>query len=250
MNPEIIADIIIQGCNDSERVIRAALAGAPRTVAFIINHHPLLLLAPASVKSAIIRLIVDAIEDAARTLLEAIALFRRLAQSMGRPTDLRAAAQSLETDVASATAKLTGAMVPTALHGLEPDNWTSSATSTYSSGLTEQTRSADGIASIVRQLCRTLEDMATSIETFYSDLAWAFIGVGMAVAGLVIGIVTGPETLGIGAIVGLVIAIIGVVQAVISVVMTATAAGDRNASSADALASNPAIEWKTSAFAS
>jgi hypothetical protein len=249
VNPEVISNLVLSACDQSEKVIRAATNGAPTVIAAMVNYHPLTILLPSSVKSQIITLIVREIEKAADLLLEAIATFRTLARSFGRPTELRNAADTLSTSVASGATTLSSDMVPGVLLGLDQEHWKSSATTPYSTGLTEQARSVDRIAEVVGHLESTLRDMADSIETFYADLNWAWIGAALAIAGFAVGIATAGPTLGVGAVVGIVLGAIGVIQALISLVMTATAAGDRNAANAEGVASAAATPWTTSVFA-
>lgn len=249
MNPEQISNLIIAACDQSEKVVRAAAQGAPVVITAMVNYHPLTILLPADIKTQIITLIVREIEKAANLLLDAIATFRQLARSFGRPTELRNAADALGTSVMSDAKTLSSDMVPKALLGLDQENWKSGATVPYASGLTEQVRSVDRIAEVVGHLESTLRDMADSIETFYADLNWAWIGAALAVAGFVVGVATAGPTLGAGAIAGIVLGAIGVIQALVSIVMTATAAGDRNAANAEGVSAAAATPWATSVFA-
>jgi hypothetical protein len=248
MNPEDITALILMGCDGSETLVRTAQANAPRIVRGVIDHHFLTFMLPDPVKDHIVGIIIREVNNAAKIMLDCINQFRILARSFGQPSVLRAAAATLDTDVAVAAKNLSSNMQPSALLGTSQDHWKSEATVPYNTAITEQSRAADRIGDIVGELRDTLENMATSIETFYADLNWAWLGAVVAFAGLGVALYAGWT--GIGAIIGGVLAIIGALQALISIVMVFTAAGDRNATNAEQLASTTAIDWTKSVFAS
>lgn len=248
MNAESIAQMILDGCDTSEQVIRAAVTGAPYVIRAAIDSHILTKFLPGFAKQKLVDLAMAAVKKVADVMFDALALFRLYARSVGRPSLLRAAAETLSARVQTAGTNLGTAMTPTALRALDDDAWDSPAKTSYSTAFSEQTRSTDRIPEVSRDLELTLNNMADSIEGFFVELQWSLLGFGLAAVGLGIAIASAPT--GVGPIIGLVVTILGVIQAIGSIIFAFTNAANRNSADAERLASSPTITWADSAFAS
>ncbi|WP_159501863.1 hypothetical protein [Microbacterium sp. 18062] len=249
MHPEAIAELIISGCDNAERDVRAALAAAPGIVragldAIRIYGLPL----PGWAKDAAFDLIMEAVNRAADVMLEAIDMLRLLAKSVGRPSLLREAATQIATAVTAAGATLGSAMTMDVLGAADDDAWDSPASDSYQAAFSEQVRDVDRVEENGRALENVLNDVAASLDSFFAELNWAYLGLVIAVVGLVAAIATAPT--GIGPIIGLIASVIGVLISIGSVIMAFTNSSSRNAGIADRLASSPALDWTRSAFAS
>lgn len=253
MHPEAIAAFIIQGCNEATQQVNAGVAAAPGIIRSALDNvrvgWPVSVPLPGWVKDQVVDLIMMAVREAARVILEAIAAFRTLAESAGRPSLLRAAAATLNANVGPVGETVSTAMVPTALLGLDDDSWDSPASTSYNTAFTEQVRAVDEVSTTSRDLASVLDDMADSLDTFFFDLQWAWIGFALTAGGLVVAVATAAPTLGVGAIVGIVLAVIGTIQAIASIVLAFTNTAGRSAGLVDDLAASPAIAWPSSAFA-
>jgi uncharacterized protein YukE len=189
------------------------------------------------------------VNEAAEVILEGVALFRDMAKMVGRPSVLRAAAAALSSQVETAAKTLSGVATTSALNALDSSSWDSPAADSYESSFNEQTRAIDMIAPVAQDMGNSLNDLADSIEQFFSDLELAYWGFAFAVGGLVLAIVTAVETFGVGAIIGLVISIGGFITGVIGLVNTFTNSSSSNADNATRLLETGQITWPQTAFA-
>lgn len=250
---EQIATAIIQGCDTVERGVRATVATAPIVIDFALDQvrvgWPVTAPLPEFVKDGIRSIIMAAVNEAAQTIYDALDFFRLLARSAGRPSVLRAAASTLETDVISPSVAMENSMVDAALAGLSRDYWDSAATDSYQLAFNEQSRAVGTIDELGRALKHALEDLANSIEEFFSELQNAYISFAITVAGLAVAIATAGPTLGIGAIVSLVVSIVSLLLGVYTLVTAFTDSADRNTDMASRLQDADALQWPHSAFA-
>lgn len=251
---EDIAAQIVRGCDAAERELNRAVAAAPAVVDSALSHvrvgWPISVPLPGPARDLIRWAILEAVGEAAKVMREAIAMFRLLAKSVGRPTVLRAQAAALAASVKAVLAQIAIDMTPAALTALSSDSWTSKAADSYQNAYAEQSNAADDVPPSAQTLIDTLEDMAASIESFFSELLWAWVGFAVSVAGLAVAIATAGPTLGVGAIIGLVVAVIGVIVSLVSIIMAFTNSASRNSGVVDGLSTSSALVWPTSVFAS
>ncbi|MGV8885785.1 MAG: hypothetical protein ACOH1T_09405 [Microbacteriaceae bacterium] len=247
INVPEIAQTILKGCDQAEGFIKKTLAEAPAVLRQIVDSTLVTRFLPGDVKQKIVDGVMWAARKAAELLIEAIEIFRMLARAAGNPAPLRVGADTLTSSVASAADTLEGSMTRSALAGLDPAVWTSTATTSYGTGLDEQSESVGDIGEVGRDLARLLRDMASSIESFYTDAEIAYIGLGISVLGLAITIATGVT--GIGAILGLIATIGGLIMSLVGFILAFTNTSDRNSNLADEISMSPKVKWTESAFA-
>lgn len=248
---ETIAAYILQQCDVIERQVRAMVAGAPSAIDFALSQirvgWPIPAPLPGFVKDAIRKLVMEAVIEAADLIYEALDMFRMLAKAVGKPSALRAAAATLETGVIARAATLDESMVDSVLQGLTRDAWESAAADSYQSAFNEQSRAVGEVDEPARMLKHVLEDLADSIEQFFTDLQNAFIGFAITVAGLIVTVATGVT--GVGAVVGVIITLGGLAWSIYSFVQVFQGSTSRSSDMATRLTGTPALEWPQSAFA-
>ncbi|KAA9135512.1 hypothetical protein [Microbacterium caowuchunii] len=253
MHPEAIAELILTGCDKTEQLVRATVAGAPAVIDAALDAvrvgWPVSVPLPGFAKDGIRKLLMAAVDEAAERIYEAIEMFRLLARSVGRPSLLRATAEILRTAVEQGGTSLGDAMQPSALAARDDEAWDSPAADSYDTAFSEQVRCVDRIPENGRALATTLDSMADSLESFFAELQYAYLGLVVGVAGLGIAIATAAPTLGVGAIIGIVVTVVGILISLGSVVMAFTNSSSRNAGLARTLSASPDLEWTTSAFA-
>lgn len=248
---EQIATEILRVCDDLERQVQEMVAGAPAAIDFALSQvrvgWPIPSPLPGFVKDSIRHLVMEAVREAAEVIYEGLEMFRMLARAAGKPSALRAAATTLETQVIARAATLDEGMIDSVLNGLSRDNWASDAADSYHSAFNEQSRAVESISEPARTLKHALEDLATSIEQFFTDLQNAFIGFGITVAGLIVTVATGAT--GVGLILGVIVTLVGVGWSVYSLVQMFQGTANRSSDMVGRLSGTPALDWPKSAFA-
>lgn len=251
---EQIADAILAGCNKVEQRVRANVAAAPGLVDRALDDArvgwPVSVPLPGPVKQLVRRLILEAVHECAETIYDALEQFRLLARAVGRPSSLRAAALRLEQGVMVPAGELNRDMVTPSLRGDDRTVWDSPAADAYTTAFTEQKSAVGSIDDAARGLRDLLKALASDIEEFFDELQFAYLSFAVTVAGLVLAILTAVESLGVGAVVGLVVAIVSLIAGVYSLVSAFTGASAHNSENAERLADAPALSWPTSGFAS
>jgi len=250
---EQIANMIILGCNVVEQQVRTAVAGAPAVVDAALEWvrvgWPVRVPLPDPAKRAIRALIMEAVHECAKVIYDALEVFRTLARGVGSPTALRAAATRLEQDVMTRASTLDNALTGASLQADDRASWDSVGADNYHTAITEQKTAVGSIDDVARGLRDALNSLSSDIEEFFSTLQAAYISFAVSVAGLAVAIATAGPTLGVGAIIGLVVSVLGVITGVWGLVSAFTGASDHNAENAERLTSSAALSWPKSAFA-
>jgi hypothetical protein len=251
---EQIADMIRLGCDTIEAQVRRNVAAAPGLVDRALDAArvgwPVAVPLPDPVKRILRGLILEAVRECAATIYDALDQFRLLARSVGRPSTLRSAADQLEKSVIARAAALDGHMLLANLKADDRTAWNSLATDSYETAFTEQKSAVGSIDDAARGLRDALRALASDIEEFFDELQFAYLSFAVAVGGLVLAILTAVETLGVGAVIGLIIAVVSLVAGIASLVMAFTGASAHNAETVARLEDAPAFSWPQSAFAS
>lgn len=250
---EQVADFIVTGCDGLEKMVRANVAAAPalidRALDAVRVGWPVGLPLPEPAKALLQRLIMEAVRECAEVIYDALDLFRALARSVGRPSLLRSAAGRLDTDVIARAASLDADLIPASLKADDRSGWDSVASDSYDTAITEQKTAVGSIDDVARGLRDALNALANDIEEFFDELKIAFISYLLCVAGLVLAILTAVETVGVGAVIGLVVAVISIIVGIYSLVSAFTGASAHNSANAERLKTTPALSWPKSAFA-
>ncbi|MFN3865799.1 MAG: hypothetical protein ACK4MD_03695 [Demequina sp.] len=253
MNVETIAITIERGCDAAEREITRVVAAAPGIIDAALDSvrvgWPIAVPLPGPAKDGIRWALMQAVDEAARVMLEAIALFRDLARSVGRPTKLRAASATLIASVKDQASTLEGAMTATALVATSSSSWESDATDSYNEAYRQHSLAVGDIGAVAQQMSDSLTSLAGSIEQFFSDLQFAYASFAVSVASFAVAIATAAPTLGVGTIIGLVLGVISLITGIVSLINVFTGSSSRNTATAERLASSDAVAWPTVAFA-
>ena len=165
---------------------------------------------------------------------------------LGSPDTLRAAADRLSRDVALASDELAIDVRRDNLDAMLPSNWDDGdASAQYAISFEGQSDAVLKIRQNGLLLVDALRSMADGIERYYYELAKAAVSTALAVAGVVVAIVTAPS--GVGAVAGVIGAIIALASAVLSVIeLVEIAATDRGKSFRDHIST---LRWPTTTFA-
>lgn len=248
---EAIAAGILRMCDAVEGETRSAVAAAPGVIDFALSQirvgWPIGVPLSGFVKDQIRNIVMSAVKELAEVIYEAIAMFRLLAKAVGRPSALRAAAATLQTEVIDRAGLLDSSMKSSALQGLSHDHWQSRAKDHYLTAFNEQSRAVENIDEPARMLKHALDDLADSIEKFFDELL--FDSTSFAVAALGVSVAIGTAPTGVGPVIGLAITIVGYIMALVSLVSAFTDSANRNADSATRLTTTEALNWPTSTFA-
>lgn len=250
---EEIAAAIIAACDRTEEYVRATVAAAPAVIDAALDAvrvgWPVSVPLPGPVKDAMRGLIMQAVREVAQLIYDGLENFRLLARSVGRPSVLRAAATVLDTQVIAPALALDGAMTSSALGALSRDSWDSRAADSYTTAFNEQSRAVGAVDEPARALRNSLEDLAESIERFFSDLQLAYVSFTVTVAGLALAIATAVPTWGIGSIISLAVAVVSAILGIVALISAFTGTASRNEDMASRLADSDALHWPRSAFA-
>lgn len=211
--------------DDVRELIFERLAQCEDTLDLLEKNGPALIRRLTSVYLAPIEVLPGVVDEVAEKLVSLllraiayartmIAFQRRMAEAMGSPDSLDAAAATIGTDVNTAAANLAPDMIAEALSALSPFAWSGEANFAYSAAFDGQDAAVKRIAEIGAALEQALTSMSDGIEQYYTALVQLVVSSLATILGLVVAIATW-ETI-VGGVLGVLIALVGVVSSLVS----------------------------------
>lgn len=222
---------------------------APPVVHAIVDTNLATILLPGPVKHEIAERILDVIGMAVDYLRKVLAFLRRMAEALGGPDALRAAADGLGSDVGDAVERIRPEIAVDRLRSADAAAWSGDGADAYRRVIGVQGDAVGPIAGIVDALTGVLRAMADQIENYYLQLAGSVTALVGGVAGLVAAIITacGVVTIPV-AVIELIASVAALVGGIIGLVATLVSNAQTMREQAAAAAEDVPTSWPGFAY--